>query len=269
MRPRLDHVISMNIWRRKFVTKHCRALLIGFVLFAGAILSSPALAIPVLQLYIEGATYDSATESWRIVTDGTLILWIIGNVGQYGEIHDVHLAAAVKADEKGTITLEPTTATINFGVSDLSPPEAPTPTTNFPSEEGQIPKLSNGEKLPKHDAYGPGVRFYEWKLGNFTLTDSPIGDFSGSFPTTFPKKGQINAYIVTITGFPSGVHFDAYNHVWAQQSGKFKYHFAPFSHDASWHTPEPTVGLLVLLGCFIAALQGRPKTSCRRGVSRE
>ncbi|GBC98038.1 hypothetical protein HRbin17_00533 [bacterium HR17] len=229
----------------------------AFIALLALLSAMPLHAIPTLQLYIEGATYDPATESWRIVTGGELKLWVIGNVGRYGTIHDVRLAAAVKADETGTITIEPSTATPGLLPSpgDPSFPPSPTLTDNFPSPPGALPLLGDGSPLPKHDAYGPNVRFYEWNLGNFTLTDSPIGDFTNQFPTNFPQRGQINAYLITISGFPSGVHFDAYNHVQGKNSGRFKYRFAPFSHDAVWHTPEPAAGLLVVVGTLAALVR--------------
>lgn len=194
-------------------------------------------AIPALQLYIEGATYDSQTETW-VITEPVFKLWVIGNVGQFGTIYDVKLAAAVKSDESGTITLTPTTTSL---VYDPSTPPEPSPTSNFPSPDGAVPVMHDDRPLPKHGIYGPGVKFYEWSLGDFTLTDSPIGDFIDGFPTEFPKQGQINAYIVEVSGF-SWVHFDAYGY--KSNPGPV---FAPFSHDAHY-TPEPSSLILLLAG---------------------
>lgn len=105
--------------------------------------------------------------------------------------------------------------------------------------------MGNGRPLPTHGIYGPGVKFYEWSLGNFTEIDSPIGDFINGFPTSFPSWGQINAYTVKVSGF-SWVHFDAYDHIVMSNPGA-KYVFAPFSHDAEY-TPEPASMLLLLAG---------------------
>jgi len=200
-----------------------------------------AIALPTLQLYIEGATYDPNTETW-VIGKPEFVLWVIGDVQKFGTIYDVKLAAAVKSDESGTITLKPTTTSL---VDDPSEPPTPTPTANFPSPDGAVPKMGNGDPLPTHGIYGPGVKFHEWSLGDFTLIDSPIGDFSSGFPTKFPSWGQINAYIVEVSGF-SWVHFDAYDHIVKSNPGA-KYVFAPFSHDAEY-TPEPAAFALFLLG---------------------
>jgi hypothetical protein len=209
-----------------------------------------AIALPTLQLYIEGATYDPTTETW-VIGKSEFVLWVIGDVQKFGTIYDVKLAAAVRSNESGTITLTPTTTSL---VEDPSSPPDPTPTENFPSPDGAVPIMHGGRPLPSHGIYGPGVKFFEWSLGNFTLTDSPIGDFTNGFPTEFPKYGQINAYIVTISGF-SWVHFDAYGYIVKPNPGKRPV-FAPFSHDAEY-TPEPAAFVLLLFG---GALLLRRKT---------
>lgn len=70
-------------------------------------------AIPTLQLYIEGATYDPVTETW-VITQPEFTLWVIGDVGHFGTIYDVKLAAAVRSDEYGSITLTPTTTSLEI-----------------------------------------------------------------------------------------------------------------------------------------------------------
>ncbi len=221
---------------------------LGRVFLVAAIVGSLSLratAIPVLQLYIEGATYDESTETWWI-GHSPFTLLVIGNVEQFGTIYDVRLAAAVPSNEAGTITLAPTTATV---VSDPSVPPPPQPTANFPSQPGAIPLMPpDNRPLPRHEVYHSGVKFYEWKLGDFTLTDSPIGDFIYGVPTEFPKMGQINAYTVTVFGFAL-VWFDADGYIEQQggQQGKQRSVFTPFSHNAAY-SPEPTTVLLLLSG---------------------
>jgi hypothetical protein len=89
--------------------------------------------------------------------------------------------------------------------------------------------------LPAHGIYGPGTSFYEFLLGDFTLTDSPMADFGGpSFPTLGGNPvgdGQINAYTVTLTGLSEGgfVHFDLYDHYTSKDHVRAVN--APFSHD--------------------------------------
>lgn len=211
------------------------------------------IAIPVLQLYIEGSVYDPNDETW-VITQPEFTLWVIGNVQQFGTIHDVKLAAAVKSNESGAITLTPTITSV---VLDPSIPPNPVPTTNFPSPDGAVPQMYGGRPLPSHGVYGPGAKFYEWSLGDFTETDSPIGDFSNGFPTEFPKMGQINAYIVKISGF-SWVHFDVYGYIVKPNPGAQPV-FTPFSHDASY-TPEPSALVLLLTGMALL-LRARKRLS--------
>lgn len=110
-----------------------------------------AIALPTLQLYIEGATYDPNTETW-VIGKSEFVLWVIGDVQKFGAIYDVKLAAAVRSNESGNITLTPTTTHL---VTDPSLPPTPTPTSNFPSDDGAIPIMHDGRPLPSHGIYGP------------------------------------------------------------------------------------------------------------------
>jgi hypothetical protein len=216
--------------------------------------AAPAQAVPKLQLYIDGATYDTATETW-VTTDGTFDLWVIGNVDGPGGAHgdpilDVRLSAAFVTGDAGSITLTPTTTST---VTDPSTPGAPT--NNGTSADGAVPVLSDLSPLATHGIYGAGVSFLEWELGDFTLTDSPVGDFINTFPgTLYPNAGQINVYEVTITGFSEGIHFDVYNHV----EGANHSTFGPFSHDVGT-VPEPGSTLLFGVGCLVAGITGRSR----------
>lgn len=220
-----------------------------------------AQAIPILQLYVEGGTYDS-TETWVATSStGSFRIWAIGNVsgaGGKGTIYDVKLAAAYRSSLNLTITLTPSqVSTLSYpGIVDSSVPISPTWLQT--SAAGAIPKLGDGSNLPSHGEYGSGVRFQEFALGNFTETSSSIADFITSFPTSFTTGGQINVYDVTISGHGVGdsVHFDLYNHV--QAKNKSKYVFAPFSHDGEgtkvgqppgpFEVPEPASVLLLMGG---------------------
>lgn len=219
-------------------------------------------AVPALQLFIEGATYDSATDTWVLSTGGPFQLWVIADVAKTGGIEGVKLSAAVSTSEipGGSITLAPTTTTL---LTDPSTPGDPSTTSNFPSADGVVPVRGDGTPLPAHGIYGAGTSFFEWNLGDFTLTDSPVGDFVDAFPTTFPTTGQINVYTVAVTGF-TRVHFDAYNHVFdATNHGDYK--FAPFSHDAETRVPEPGTLVLVTTGLGLGGvIAGLRRSSTRR-----
>ena len=200
-----------------------------------------ASAIPALQIYIEGATYDTVTETWVLEQTGPSMafkLWVVGDIQHYGAISDVKLAAAyAEADVSGTPTISLTSSTASGGYSGFGDTTAPTVATfNGLHTDGSTPTLGDGSSLPNHGEYGTGIDWQEVKLGNFTLTDSFITDFNSSPVLPGTERGQINAYNVTITGLNAGgsVHFDAYDHIAGGKKGKTV--FAPFSHDGEGGT---------------------------------
>jgi PEP-CTERM motif len=200
-----------------------------------------AQAIPILQLYIEGANYDPDSDTW-ITDQSHFKIWVIGNTagpGSAGTIYDVNLSAAFLTGETGSISLTPTTTSL---LTDPSTPSSPVldPTVGA---DGTIPLMSDGSSLGAHGIFGPGVSFYQWGLGDMDQTDSPIGDFGSMFPGTLtPDAGQINVYDVTISGY-STVHFDVFDHT----DSPVHAWMAPYSHDAA-QAPVPEPGSLILLG---------------------
>ena len=62
------------------------------------VVTSTAQAVPTLQVYLEGATYDTATETWVADIGDPLRLWVIGNVGSHGTISNVRLAVGTKVN---------------------------------------------------------------------------------------------------------------------------------------------------------------------------
>ncbi|MGQ9504823.1 MAG: choice-of-anchor N protein [Thermogutta sp.] len=238
-------------------------------------LHSLALAYPVLQIYLEGGNYNSDTESWYLAPPGSSAgqpfrLWVLGNTSWKGPFHQVRLSMAYNAeyrtyDESGAIirdllvTITPSTTDGLHGFLDPSTPSDPSFLQN--GDAGTVPVLGDGTLLPAHGIFGPNTVWQEWLLGDFTLQDSPMGDFIGNVPPPDTNTmGQINVYEVSIS-FSDGqsahgvwVHFDAYNHV--EGKNHVWYRFAPFSHDADGDVtviPEPgnlaaLAGMLVSFG---------------------
>lgn len=218
---------------------------LGCLAMAGA---STALATPKLQLYVEGATYSSVTESWEIAAGSTdpIRLWTIGNIdgpGGAGPIADVRLSIAYEA-----VAVAPTislTASTTGGFGGFADPSTPTGTGGLIQTvtDGSAPLLGNGSPLAGHGVFGIGTHWQEFSLGDFTLTDSPIADFINTFPTApATMSGQINVYEVSVLNGSGILHFDLYDTIVASNHVKF----APFSHDANGTSIVPVPGAAAL-----------------------
>ncbi len=264
--------------------------LVSFVLLLLAANTSDTLAEPLLQLYLEGATYDTVTDTWVLSPPGSsngqpFRLWAIGNVdstpGHF--IEGVKLSVAYDKSWRANgndlvIALTPSTT---GGLGNFDDPSTPSnPTFLQYGAAGTRPLLGDLSPLPWHGIFGPDTVWQEFALGDpwpisedpdrrgFGLMDSPIGDFINTFPTqdvNAPLRGQINVYevIVTWTGGASAsgaeIHFDLYNHYTA--GNHVKTTFAPFSHDADGDVnivpaPSTSVGLITM-GLMGAIAYGR------------
>jgi len=216
-------------------------------------LASWASADPLLQLYVEGATY-AGDDTWTLgPTSDPIRLWVIGNVSTpsgKGTIFDVKLAVAYATGLNPTISLTPaTTAGGDYAfIADPSTPVVPTFLQTV--TDGSIPKMGDGTAIPSGGVFGPGTSWSEYSLGDLAMHDSPVGDFITTFPSTLTQNaGQINVYEISISGVPDGtsVYFDAYDHYVSSQN-KAHYVVVPGSHDAGITVPVPGAALLGLLG---------------------
>jgi hypothetical protein len=231
--------------------------LIAFILILGLSLAAqPALAVPILQLYAPGATYDTTTQTWVIVDpeqNGFDLLILTDNTALYSQtrksvLQELKVLVAY-GNEGASVTITPTTAPAPF----IDPTLGLTPNLDA---EGTIADLmaqypEASLSLWNHDAVGAAVWGEVYMLGDSAADGSKIGDVTQDFdPAMVPywtDNGQINAYHVTISGVAEGsyVHFDAFDHVVANKNGNIRYYNAPYSHDVEM-MPEP--GTLLLLG---------------------
>lgn len=235
---------------------------------AMVLVASAASAIPVLQLYIEGATYDSETEDWVLQSGGEARIWVIGDTTNTSGILDMHLAVAY-SDVYDDVVITLTGTTIDGdgtygGFTDHASNADGIYAGTFASTTR--PMLEDGSLLPGHGVYGTGTE-NTWQL--FDLGDMPatsvgnqdaIADFVDSFPTPTTQMGQINAYDFSFTGGDEDIsfHFDLYNHYVADRRGRIDSLNAPFSHDATNNVvPLPPAAGLGLAGVGIVGLVGR------------
>jgi hypothetical protein len=236
---------------------YARNVMIGLAVVGSLSLGvSKASAGPILQLHLEGGTYDAGSESWVVDASGAPIrLWAIGNVdgeGGKGTIYDVTLSVAYETGSTPTISLRPSTTGGYGGFTDPSAPSAPAYIQT--GADGSVPLLGDGSGLPSHGEFGPGISWQAFSLGDFDLTDSPIADFVAPFPAAGePGEGQINVYEISVSGYDGMLHFDLYGRL--QAGAKARYTFAPVSHDGTGCcTTVPEPGSLALLGVALAAL---------------
>lgn len=257
-----------------FVTRSLLGLaaLVGATGFSAAAPGS-AFALPVLQVYVEGGTYDSTTDTWTLTSagtgsGGTVRVWVIGNTtgsGSKGAISDVNMVISYDSQSPApTATLDGSTTGGFGGVTD--PSTAADGTYVQTVTDGSSPTFSDGTALPAHGVFGSGRDWQEFALGNFTLSDSSIGDFSLVFPTSLEANaGQINVYDVSFSGYNGPFHFDVYGTT-GSGTNKEKHWAAPFSHDADatfTNVPEINTGsdaqsaLTLLLGALAVFLTPR------------
>lgn len=239
---------------------------------AALAVASTASAIPPLQLYIEGATYDSETETWMFQpTSPTdpIRLWTIANIGGEGgkgPISNVHLAISYASGATPDFTLTPGLTDGYGGWVDRTIPVAPSLLRTV--EDGSTPTRSDGRKIPNHGQFGPDTWWQEYDLGLYDETTSSIGDIVDDFDVERDEGGdddddghedsfggQINVYEITVENADGlELHFDLYDTIVAEQRTVF----APFSHDGGVSViPIPGAALLAIAGLGLVAVLHR------------
>lgn len=228
----------------------CRMTAVVTATLAMILGSAATMAVPALQIYIEGGVYDDITETWVLTPASPLEsfrVWTVGNIagpGGVGTIGDVKLAVAYEHGATPTITLAGSD-TGGFG-GWVDPTTASDASLIQTVTDGSVPTLGDGSSLPAHGIYGSGTDWQEFDLGTFDETTSSVADIVGPFPEDpADLGGHINVYEITVTGAEGLLlHIDLYDTVVASAHARF----APFSHDGASVIPAPGAALLALIG---------------------
>ena len=193
-----------------------------------------AYSVPNLQLFIEGGTYDTETESW-VTTSGTFNLYVVGaNLALTDVRISMALANEESADPNGTVSVDVDGTTFNSWVYGYAPITT-------------VSSWDNSDDLARHGIFP--AWFTEFSARDFEL----FGGVGNVMPNPTYWNPAVDGYLtdsrtlgkykvlsIAATG-TSFLHFDAYT---VNRDGSIQY-FAPFSHDASF-VPEP--GSMILFG---------------------
>lgn len=211
-------------------------------------LTVSAFAVPDIQLFIDGATYDWEDQSWVASTTGSVDVYVIS--ANYVNPDIIVCLALGESDD-------PNTMTVDFGGTVVNPGDWVYGNPPLP------PGWDPGGDLAPHGIYP--ANFAEIHTGAYGLGQM-VGDVQpdtlngGQYwdPTATPafpgapadRPGDWKMFTMDISGpVGSSVHIDAYT---LNPDGTVN-RFAPFSHDGTTTlVPEP--GTIVLMGSGLIGL---------------
>jgi hypothetical protein len=173
--------------------------------------SSVAHAVPALQVYIDGAVYDSVAETWVLDTttsSGTVTITATtqNGGGKVTDLFGVKMVVSALEDD--------------FFGAHLTGGDGALNVIAF-SASGSSPELTGGDanNASSYLAFG---------LGNFTGTAESTIDYNSGSGN---GHGNSQSYVLTLTDLTGTVVIDAYGY---DKKGKLV--FAPYSHNGAINT---------------------------------
>ncbi|MFH1563700.1 MAG: choice-of-anchor N protein [Nitrospirota bacterium] len=212
---------------KKMFPERLSILVVSLIGLVG--ITSFSYALPSLQLYIPGSTYDFSTETW-VTTNSNFELQVLGASSPKNAdyITNLMLFVAIPENENNLsgayVKINGTPINFSYG----------------------IPLMPNNKPLPSHDIYP--TYYCVYSLPNLMV--STAGEIINNYNPgeTGTDLGDIQSLAIEWSGY-TFVHFDAAGTV-IGKNGSIWNRKVPFSHDAEAVVPEPTSILLLGMGLF-------------------